>query len=59
MSEVKEAWQKANWLSRDILLVLRQERKVYGYCKSGQVTQENYRDAVCHCRERIHAVKIN
>ncbi|KAK4828074.1 hypothetical protein QYF61_023134 [Mycteria americana] len=45
------------WLSRDLLLELRQKRKVYGHQKQGQVTWEDYRDAVRHCREKIHAAK--
>ena len=45
------------WLSRDLLLELRQKRKVYGLWKQGQAAQEDYRDAVCHCREKISVAK--
>ncbi|KAK4816037.1 hypothetical protein QYF61_011027 [Mycteria americana] len=31
--------------------------KVYEHWKQGQATQEDYRDAVRHCREKIHAAK--
>ncbi|KAK4807141.1 hypothetical protein QYF61_018482, partial [Mycteria americana] len=31
--------------------------KVYGHWKQGQGTREDYRDAVCHCREKIRAAK--
>ncbi|KAK4828018.1 hypothetical protein QYF61_022795 [Mycteria americana] len=44
------------WMSRD-LLEHRWKRKVYGHWKQGQVTQEDYRDAVCHYREKICAAK--
>lgn len=30
-----------------------QKLRIYGHWKEGQVTQENYRDTVCHCREKI------
>ena len=45
------------WLSRDLLLELRQKRKVYGHWKQGQVPWEDYRDAVRHCREKIRVAK--
>ena len=45
------------WLNRDLLLELRRKRKVYGHWKQGQVTREDYRDAVHHCREKICAAK--
>ena len=47
------------WLTRDILLEIRRKKKVYGQWKQGQVTWENYRDAVRHSREEIHAPKLN
>ena len=30
---------------------------MYGHWKQGQVTREDYRDAVRHCREKIRAAK--
>ena len=44
-------------MSRDLLLELGWKRKVYGHWKQGQVTGEDYRDAVHHCREKIRATK--
>lgn len=41
------------WLSRDLILELRWKRKVYEHWKQGQVTWEDYRDAIQHCREKI------
>lgn len=35
------------WLSRDLLLELRQKMKVYGLWKQGQVTWEDYMDDAC------------
>ena len=56
MSEVKQAGQKAAWLSRDPL-ELRWKRKVCGHRKEGWVTRKEYRAAVCQCREKIHMAK--
>ncbi|KAK4815532.1 hypothetical protein QYF61_003224 [Mycteria americana] len=44
-------------LNRDLLLEIKWKRKVYGRWKQGQVTQEDYRDAVRHCREKIRVAK--
>jgi len=44
------------WLSRD-LLQLRQKRKVFGHWKQRQATWEDYRDTVCHCKEKISMAK--
>lgn len=48
--------QKASLVRRD-LLELKQGKKVYGHWKQGQVTQGDYRDAISHCREKIHVDK--
>lgn len=32
----------------DLLLEVKQERKMYAQWKQGQVTSEEYRDAACH-----------
>ncbi|KAK4831785.1 hypothetical protein QYF61_019098 [Mycteria americana] len=45
------------WLIRDLLLELRKEGKVYGHWKQGQATREDYRDDVCHGREKMCATK--
>jgi len=52
----KKRGRRPAWLSRD-LLELRQKREAYGRWKQGQVTREDYRDAACHCREKICVAK--
>lgn len=42
--------RKLSWLSRDLLLELRWIREVYW--KQGQVTHEDYKDAVHHCVDK-------
>ncbi|GAB0177896.1 hypothetical protein GRJ2_000254900 [Grus japonensis] len=45
------------WLNRDLLLELRQKKKVYACWKQGQATREDYRDAAHLCGEKIRAAK--
>ena len=45
------------WLSRDLPVELRRQRKVYGHWKRGQATRQDYGGAVCHGRETIRAAK--
>ncbi|GAB0204308.1 mitochondrial enolase superfamily member 1 [Grus japonensis] len=45
------------WLNRDLLLELRQKKKVYACWKQGQATWEDYRDAARLCREKIRVAK--
>ncbi|KAK4828902.1 hypothetical protein QYF61_001460 [Mycteria americana] len=45
------------WLNRELLLRLRKRRRVYHFWKKGQATQEEYRDLVKSCRERIRKTK--
>lgn len=42
-------------MSWDLLLELRWKKKVYGHWKQG--LQEDCRDAVCNCREKICEAK--
>lgn len=35
----------------------RNRKKVYGHWEQGQVTQEDYRDAISPCREKVHMEK--
>ncbi|KAK4818819.1 hypothetical protein QYF61_019856 [Mycteria americana] len=45
------------WLNRELLLGLRKKRRVYHFWKKGQATQEEYRDLVKSCREKIRNAK--
>ncbi|KAK4810717.1 hypothetical protein QYF61_007691 [Mycteria americana] len=45
------------WLNGELLLGLRKKRGVYHFWKKGQATQEEYRDLVKSCRERIRKAK--
>lgn len=57
MSEVKQVWQSLTWLNRNLLLELTGKGKVCGHWKQGEATQEDNRDAVCHCRENVCVAK--
>ncbi|KAK4823437.1 hypothetical protein QYF61_002123 [Mycteria americana] len=45
------------WLNRELLLELRKKRRVYHFWKKGQATQEEYRELVKSCREKIRKAK--
>ncbi|KAF1606038.1 UNVERIFIED_CONTAM: hypothetical protein FQV16_0004848, partial [Eudyptes robustus] len=45
------------WLNRELLLGLRRKRRVYHLWKKGQATQEEYRDLVRSCREKVRKAK--
>ena len=45
------------WLNRELWLELRKKRRTYHLWKKGQVTQEDYRDTVRLCREKIRKAK--
>ncbi|GAB0208059.1 mitochondrial enolase superfamily member 1 [Grus japonensis] len=45
------------WLNRELLLGLREKRRVYHSWKKGQATQEEYRDLVRSCRDKIRKAK--
>ncbi|KAJ7412607.1 hypothetical protein BTVI_45938 [Pitangus sulphuratus] len=55
----KEIKALAQWQRFDIIGIseIWQKKKLYAQWKQGQVTWEEYRDAACHCREKIHAAK--
>ena len=60
---VPKCWKSNQWgtvlasLNRYLLLELEQKRQVCGCWKQGQVTREDYREAVCHCSEKICVAK--
>lgn len=43
------------WLNRELLL--KKKKKLYHLWKHGQVSQEDYRAAVCICREKTQCPK--
>ncbi|GAB0210105.1 hypothetical protein GRJ2_003476300 [Grus japonensis] len=45
------------WLNRELWLGLRKKRRVYHSWKKGQATQEEYRDLVRSCRDKIRKAK--
>ena len=45
------------WLNRELWLELRNKRRVYNLLKKGQATQEDYKDVVRLCREKIRRAK--
>jgi len=45
------------WLNRELLLGLREKRRVYHFWNKGQVTQEDYGDLIRLCREEIGKAK--
>ncbi|KAK4815414.1 hypothetical protein QYF61_001402 [Mycteria americana] len=44
------------WLNRELWLELRKKKRVYDFWKKGQATQEDYKDVVRLCREKIRRV---
>jgi len=47
------------WMSMELLVELRRERKVYGMWKEGQATWEEYRNVVRACREVTRKAKAH
>ncbi|KAK4830657.1 hypothetical protein QYF61_012537 [Mycteria americana] len=45
------------WLNRELWLELRKKKGVYDLWKKGQATQEDYKDVVRLCREKIRRAK--
>ncbi|KAK4831739.1 hypothetical protein QYF61_018869 [Mycteria americana] len=45
------------WLNRELWLELRKKRRVYDLWKKGQATQEDYKDVMTLCREKIRRAK--
>ena len=46
-----------SWLNRELWLELRKKRRIYDLWKKGQATQEDYKDVVRLCREKIRRTK--
>ncbi|KAK4832941.1 hypothetical protein QYF61_026584 [Mycteria americana] len=53
------SWQgrRLAWLNRELWLELRKKRRVYNLWKKGQATQEDYKDVVRLCREKIRRAR--
>ncbi|KAK4823271.1 LOW QUALITY PROTEIN: hypothetical protein QYF61_000366 [Mycteria americana] len=53
------SWQgrRLAWLNRELWLELRGKRRVYDLWRKGQATQEDYKDVVRLCREKIRGAK--
>jgi len=45
------------WLNRELWLELRKKRRVYILWKKGQATQEDYKDIMRLCREKVRRAK--
>ena len=46
-------------MSKELLVELRQKRKVYGMWKEGQATWEEYRKVVKACRDAMRKAKVH
>jgi len=46
-------------MSKELLAELRRKRKVYGMCKEGQATWEEYRNVVRACRDATRKAKVH
>lgn len=56
--EYSRKWgRRLAWMNRDFLLEFRRKREVYGPWKQGQVSWEDYRDTIHHCREKTGVTK--
>ena len=55
----KTSWwgRRPAWLYRELWLELRKKRRVYELWKKGQATQEDYKDVMRFCREKIRRAK--
>ncbi|KAK4816300.1 hypothetical protein QYF61_014598 [Mycteria americana] len=53
------SWQgrRPAWLTRELWLELRKKKRFYDLWKKGQATQEDYKDVVRLCREKIRRTK--
>jgi len=47
------------WMSKELLVELRQKRKVHGMWKEGQATWEEYRNVVRACRDAMRKAKVH
>ncbi|KAK4828285.1 LOW QUALITY PROTEIN: hypothetical protein QYF61_024950 [Mycteria americana] len=62
--QVVPMWRKTSprgrrpaWLNRELWLELRKKNRAYDLWKEGQATQEDYKDVVRLCREKIRRAK--
>ena len=51
--------RRAAWLNSELWLELREKRGVYDLWEKGQATQEDYKDVVRLCREKIRRTKAH
>jgi len=51
--------RRPTWMSNELLVELRWERKVYGMWKEGQATWEEYRNVVKACRDATRKAKAH
>jgi len=49
--------KRQSWLKREIWLEFRKNRRVYVLWKNGQSTQEDYKDIMRLCREKVRRAK--
>jgi len=47
------------WMSKEILVELRCKRNVYGMCKEGQATWEEYRNVASTCRDTTRKAQVH
>ena len=64
MSKDKPAGKKTSqqgrrpaWLKRELWLDLREKMRIYNLWKKGQATQEDYKDVMTLCRQKIRKAK--
>ena len=51
--------RRSAWLNRELWLELQEKKRVYDLWKKGQATQEDYKDVMRLCREKIRRAKPN
>ncbi|KAK4824994.1 hypothetical protein QYF61_022520 [Mycteria americana] len=57
INTMSQQGRRLAWLNRELWLELRKKRRVYDLWKKGQATQEDYRDVMRLCREKIRRAK--
>ncbi|KAK4823640.1 hypothetical protein QYF61_004561 [Mycteria americana] len=55
--KMSQQGRRLAWLNRQLCLELRKNRRVYDLWKKGQAIQEDYKDVVRLCREKIRRAK--
>jgi len=51
--------RRPTWMSKVLLVEIRQKKKVYGMWKEGQTTYEVYRNVFRACREEMRKAKVH